>query len=269
MNRVAPLSRTPLVELSRFDHPSDTVHRDPGEERAGFVTVSFVERGGFGLRVGRAHSRVDQRWVFVTWPDLVFHCDHERHAPPDDVCTSLAFEPGFASEVLWACGASHGLPAPVVPLTNRLAYLRYSLLAAASGDALGTETIAAEILGEAARPTAAPTHLFRHGQLSWYAARVDAARERLRAGYAEPHSLRDLAREAGMSPYHFARVFRELLGMPPHRYLRGLRLRMAAERLREGESVTAACFDSGFSNLSHFTRSFRRTFGVAPSRFAR
>ena len=192
MNRVAPLSRTPLVELSRFDHPSDTVHRDPGEERAGFVTVSFVERGGFGLRVGRAHSRVDQRWVFVTWPDLVFHCDHERHAPPDDVCTSLAFEPGFASEVLWACGASHGLPAPVVPLTNRLAYLRYSLLAAASGDALGTETIAAEILGEAARPTAAPTHLFRHGQLSWYAARVDAARERLRAGYAEPHSLREI-----------------------------------------------------------------------------
>ena len=70
-----------------------------------------------------------------------------------------------------------------------------------------------------------------------------------------------------MSLFHFARVFRELTGLPPHRYLLRTRLERAAQRLRTGDSVTNTCYAVGFSNLSHFTRSFRRRFGVAPSCF--
>jgi len=70
-----------------------------------------------------------------------------------------------------------------------------------------------------------------------------------------------------MSPFHFARLFRETTGTPPHRYLVSVRLREAARRLRQGARVTDACFDVGFGNLSHFVRAFRRTFGVSPSRY--
>src|SRR2546422_820605 len=80
-------------------------------------------------------------------------------------------------------------------------------------------------------------------------------------------NLRGLARSAGMSPFHFARVFRELTDVPPHRYLVAVRLRAAVERLRQGESVTDTCFAVGFNSLGHFIEMFRRTYGVSPSRF--
>jgi AraC-like DNA-binding protein len=72
-----------------------------------------------------------------------------------------------------------------------------------------------------------------------------------------------------MSAFHFARVFRELSGTPPHQFLLSIRLREAARRLREGASVTEACYGSGFQNLSHFSRQFTRRFGVKPSLYAK
>jgi AraC-like DNA-binding protein len=76
-----------------------------------------------------------------------------------------------------------------------------------------------------------------------------------------------MAREVGMSPFHFARTFSELTGQSPHQYLLKLRLRHAATMLRDGASVTQSALDSGFENLSHFSRTFRRRFGVSPSSY--
>ena len=72
-----------------------------------------------------------------------------------------------------------------------------------------------------------------------------------------------------MSMFHFTRVFTELVGRPPHRYLTDARLRAARSMLEEGRSVTETCFACGFNNLSHFSRSFAQRFGLAPSRLAR
>jgi AraC-like DNA-binding protein len=88
----------------------------------------------------------------------------------------------------------------------------------------------------------------------------------LETRYAEPHSLTALGRAVGVSPFHLARIFRELTGSPPHRYLLRVRLARGAELLRQGVSVTETSFRCGFPNPSHFIRSFRRAFGVTPSR---
>ena len=265
MNRVTPLARTPLVALARFDHPPDDVHRDPDEERSRCLSVSFVESGGFALRTDRGRERLSARALFVSWPGLAYTCEHPSEGAPDDVCLTLDFEEPFGADIL-AAHAAEEPAAPTAPLTNRLGYLR-DALAGAADDAVALETLASAVLQEVLRrPRAGP--LFRPSQLQWYARRIDAARELMETSSAEPHSLADLARDAAMSPFHFARVFAELVGTPPHRYLRDLRLRAAATRLREGASVTGACFASGFANLGHFTRSFRRAYGVLPSRFA-
>src|SRR5205823_6328193 len=102
-------------------------------------------------------------------------------------------------------------------------------------------------------------------QLAWYAERIEAARERLVKRFADAHRLRELARSVGMSTFQFARVFRELVGFAPHQYLLNVRYRAALHMLLEGASVTDACFQSGFSNLSHFTREFKTRFGHRPS----
>lgn len=70
-----------------------------------------------------------------------------------------------------------------------------------------------------------------------------------------------------MSTFHFARLFAELAGTPPHRYLLRVRLDEAARGLRQGASVTDACFASGFQNLSYFIRAFRQRFGISPGKY--
>src|SRR5262245_6438827 len=193
---------------------------------------------------------------------MVYRCDHHHQA--DDVCLCVSFGASADENAMNAGGLTP--VAPVAALTNRRAYLQRRLSGRLSdGDALAIESIAGELLHDMAdRPR---QRLYAPAQLDWYARRVDTAREALDDDFASPHSLTTLARDAGMSPFHFARVFRELAGVPPHRYLVGVRLRAAVERLRQGDSVTDTCFAVGFNSLGHFIETFRRAYGVSPSRF--
>jgi AraC-like DNA-binding protein len=81
-------------------------------------------------------------------------------------------------------------------------------------------------------------------------------------------TLSALARLAGLSPYHFLRVFERVTGVTPHRYVRRARLREAATRLAVDPSkiveVALAC---GFGDVSNFNRAFRTEFGVSPRSF--
>jgi AraC-like DNA-binding protein len=108
--------------------------------------------------------------------------------------------------------------------------------------------------------------LYRSEQLRWYAERVVAARELIDCDPTADHSLWHLSSQVGMSVFLFARLFRELVGMPPHRYLVHRRLCCARDLLRSGMAVTDVCYASGFNNLSHFINSFRAHFGVSPSK---
>jgi AraC family transcriptional regulator len=71
-----------------------------------------------------------------------------------------------------------------------------------------------------------------------------------------------------MSPYHFLRTFRHVVGMTPHQFVLRTRLHRAAVRLRRSdEAVSAIAFDAGFNDLSTFNRRFRRVIGVSPSAY--
>jgi AraC family transcriptional regulator len=83
-------------------------------------------------------------------------------------------------------------------------------------------------------------------------------------------SLSALAREAGLSPYHFLRTFRRVAGVTPHQYVLRTRLREAALRLAwEGDQVLDVALDSGFGDLSNFNRTFRAEFGMTPRAYRR
>jgi len=92
----------------------------------------------------------------------------------------------------------------------------------------------------------------------------------LDAHAAAPVGLEDAAREAGLSPFHFLRLFSKVLGVTPHQYLVRSRLRHAARLLAgDARSITDVAFDAGFADLSNFVRTFRRAAGVSPRGFRR
>lgn len=263
MNRETVLASSPLVHLVRFEHGTLEPHRDPSEESSPDFSVSFVERGSFEIEAWRRAEQFVPGMVFLSRPGLAYRCRHGEEFP-QDVCFSVQFaDPALAEQ---AGISSRG---PAVQPSNRLAYSCLRLLAGETARRLplALEGLAMELLAAVGEAGAArPSRLFRAEQLSWYARRVDRARQMLEERYAEPMPLALLAREAGMSPFHFARVFRELAGVAPHRYLLGVRLRAARRLLSAGSRVTDACYATGFSNLSHFIRQFGRAFGVSPSR---
>ena len=75
-----------------------------------------------------------------------------------------------------------------------------------------------------------------------------------------------IARVSGVSQAHFARLFRQAFGVPPHRYLLTLRLERAKALLRDGElSVTEVAMASGWRSLGSFSRTFRDVCGQSPT----
>ncbi|MEM6533363.1 MAG: AraC family transcriptional regulator [Myxococcota bacterium] len=101
-------------------------------------------------------------------------------------------------------------------------------------------------------------------------ARVERARQYLHAHQDRLVSLDELARAANLSPHHLNRTFRQLLGTPPARYHRNLRLREAAVDLERGtKTATDLALELGYSDLPSFSRAFRRVHGVPPSALRR
>jgi len=100
--------------------------------------------------------------------------------------------------------------------------------------------------------------------------RLCRARDFLHEHHAGPVQLADLARQAGVSRYHFLRLFRGAFGATPHEYLTRVRLGRAKALLTaENHSVTDICLDVGFSSLGSFSTLFAERFGCPPSAWRR
>ena len=96
---------------------------------------------------------------------------------------------------------------------------------------------------------------------------VQRAREYLGARPGENVSLERLAREAGLSPFHLCRVFRQETGLSPHAYQILVRVRLAKDLLTKGVAISQAAVEAGFCDQAHLTRHFKRVFGVTPGRY--
>lgn len=97
--------------------------------------------------------------------------------------------------------------------------------------------------------------------------KINQALELLHDDPALKFTLEELAARAGLSLYHFIRAFRKHVGLPPHAYLKQLRIQRAQCLLRAGHSIADAALAAGFSDQAHLTREFRRSLGLTPGRY--
>jgi AraC-like DNA-binding protein len=95
---------------------------------------------------------------------------------------------------------------------------------------------------------------------------VHAVTALVATSFREQLTLDRIARTVYCSPYHLCRIFRQQTGSTIHHYLTQMRLRTALEYIADGHAdLTTLGVELGFTSHSHFTQSFRTTFGVPPS----
>ena len=267
LNRIAPIHATAECAVRWFDHPPGEPHHDPDREVAADWSIAFVRAGSFEVTVDGARERLVAGSVFLTRPGLAFRCRHDGPCP-DDVCLAVGFAPGAVAgwEDAWTRA---GWAARRVP-TPRLAYVQRRLAGAArAGDAFEVERWALAGVGALAADAAWSG---RRGPYTPRRSDLEAVTAACRAIEADPaarRSIADRARAVGRSGPGLTHAFRRYLGLSPHQYVVRWRLADAAARLDAGATVSDSCWRSGFENLSHFCRSFRRAFGTPASRWRR
>jgi AraC-like DNA-binding protein len=95
--------------------------------------------------------------------------------------------------------------------------------------------------------------------------RVQAAVQHIEGHFDEPCSLQALADLAGLSRFHFVRMFGAIVGQSPNQYLINTRMRAAADRLLTTNTpIAQIALDVGFNDISHFYACFREAFACTP-----
>lgn len=112
--------------------------------------------------------------------------------------------------------------------------------------------------------------LYRRGDVKLSDRRLSRAIDFFKHHLSEPITLDRIAREAGISPFHFAHLFRKKVGVTPHRYLVQLRMEHARSVLEQTDlpiaDVAAAC---GYMHAGHFASAFQKQFSMSPAAYRR
>lgn len=131
-----------------------------------------------------------------------------------------------------------------------------------AGDNLGIEESISDLIAGLVRTHAEEKIIFPG--VSSGATRIQRVIEKLEDEYNLNHRLEHLALLAGYSKYHFLRVFKKHTGLTPHNYLNQIRTRRSEQMIRAGLELSDIAFCAGFSDQSHFTRTFKSIIGVPP-----
>ena len=225
-------------------------------------SISYVRKGSFGCHCrGRFHELVAGS-MLIGFPGDEYVCTHD-HVVGDE-CLSFFLAPelvdAIGDERLWRVGSIP--PLPELMVWGELAQTAADGSSDVGLDEIGhllAERFVAAVSGRKARKLTANLRDRRRA--------VEGALW-IDANSHKPIALDDAAGQAGLSPFHFLRLFSEVLGVTPHQYLVRSRLRHAARRLADDDSaVTDIAYDVGFGDLSNFVRTFHRAAGASPMRF--
>jgi AraC family transcriptional regulator len=246
-------------------------HDRPFEEQHARYTIAIVLAGSFQYRSSIGRGLMTPGSVMLGNHGHCFECGHDHGA--GDRCVSFWYSPEYFEPLIANAGLRrHGVDfrVPCLPALRQLTSLvvRAGIGATGSGDvaweelgvrlAVRATELAAGVLSD---PTALP--LNAEARVTRTVRTVDRQPD---GGW----TLAALAREAGLSPYHFLRTFERVTGVTPHQYVRRARLREAAMRLvAEPGTVLDIALDCGFGDVSNFNRAFRSEFGETPRMFRR
>ena len=261
------MNRTTLLERKRISVSDFRCTAEPGEkpfaEQYACHSISYVRKGSFGLRCRGKFRELVAGSVLIGHPGDEYTCTHDHVC--GDECLSFFLDPELVETIndrpeIWRVGS-------VPPLPELMVLGERAQTAAGGNSDVGLDEVGHlfasrfvdVVSGRAPKPVTATLRDRRRAVET--ALWIDAHSHR-------PIDLEDAAAQAGISPFHFLRLFSDVLGVTPHQYLLRSRLRHAARRLADDDSpITDIAYDVGFNDLSNFVRTFHRAAGASPQKF--
>lgn len=249
------------IRVRSFHHTSGPTDWAPNTHPA--VEVAWVLEGQARYGIDDFEIVVDPGAVIVVPPKI----DHSTRVLPGTRAGSCWLSPELVAEI----GAPLGLR-----LSGEPRLLEDPTRVFAIGELLRAEAAAfgmGRILVVDALARALVVAVLRDGTAKNGALadpRLDAALSLIEARHSEPLGVDDLAQAAGLSRFHFSRLFRQATGLSPYQYLQRVRIDRARELLDAGGlGVTQVALSVGFRDLARFSRAFREQFGCSPGELVR
>jgi AraC family transcriptional regulator len=241
-------------------------HDRPFEEQHASVCIAAVMQGSFQYRTAQGAATMVPGAVLLGNHRSCFECGHDHGT--GDRCLSFMFDPAHFETILASIPAARKatfqvprLP-PMMSTTRIFAEMEF---ARRECDPMQLEQVALDVAAEVtaivANSAQSECDVRPQDQR-----RIAAVLRRIEGNASMPLSIQALARDAAMSPYHFLRTFRHVVGITPHQFILRTRLQDAAIRLRQSsQPVLDIALDAGFADLSTFNRRFRTYMGKPPS----
>ena len=241
----------------------------PFEEQHAQYSIAIVLAGSFQYRSQAGHALMTPGSLMLGNPGQCFECGHE-HAEGDR-CLSFWYTADYFERLVSDAGHPwrRDFRVPRIPPTRALA----PAVAAAAASVIAPDGVSWDELGIglAARAVSLATGV----SAGYRAPRNAEARVTRTVRWIDRHpetslTLGAMARDAGLSRYHFLRTFERLTGVTPHQYVVRARLRHAAVRLTgHRDRILDVALDCGFGDVSNFNRAFRAEFGLSPRAYQR
>lgn len=230
---------------------------------------SFEYRGACGIRASR--ELMTPGSLLLGSAEQCFECGHDHGA--GDRCISFQYAPAYFERLVADAGMREGTlkfgALRVPPLREMSPLIARACMGVAGGRDVAWEEIGLRLAARTVRLVGGLAGE-RNDAPAGAVARVTRSVRLIERSPDAGHTVVSLAREAGLSPYHYLRTFERVTGVTPHQYLLRARLRVAAMRIAEArEKVVDVALDCGFGDVSNFNRAFRAEFGVSPRVFRR
>jgi AraC-like DNA-binding protein len=243
----------------------------PRAEQFDGASIAVVRSGVFGVRTDKHTQLLSAGFLLLGNAGQNYEASHDHGV--GDVCLVFDFPGGVIDELAGSLrrGAATRRPfavnvLPPHPRVDALRRLVEEEVALGEG-AGGLEELGLSLAAHVVRMSDSGALRASSGAPDTRRGRdaILAAIARIEQSAAGELRLSELAASAGLSPFHFLRLFKRETGLTPHRFLVQTRIRHAVELLREtSRTVTEIAFEVGFGDLSNFINAFRREVGIPP-----
>ena len=240
----------------------------PFEERHGHASIAIVLGGMFTYRSEHGRQVMSAGSLLLGNAGKCFECEHQHSR--GDHCLAFHFDPATLEEMAaqvegcrsasFAAGrlAPHAATVPVISAAQRLR---------SDADPLLAQEVAFDLvrlgLAATARPDAARVLPRDEGRIADLLGFIEDH-------LADPLSLEVLAEVAGVGRFHALRTFARVVGETPYAYILNRRLQASAALLRETPAqIAQIAFDTGFGDISEFTRHFAKRYHCTPGEYRR